>query len=140
MNQTNNNQNLNNQSSDTYFGELQSNTKPPLLISILIKLRPFSMIWVSMVLMYGVICMYTNGLGQDEFYRFIFFLRSPLAVIINCLALFVMLFHCLSWFNLLPNAIFSPSHHNKAKIYLITLGLWLIMIAISACLLWLVLK
>jgi fumarate reductase subunit C len=110
------------------------------ILSILNKLVPFSMIWVSLVLMFGVICMYTNAMGQDEFYRFIFFLQSPLVVTINAIALLLALFHSINWFRLIPNVIFKQSIHKKWQVYLLITGLWGVTVVISCCLLLLIIK
>ena len=71
------NNDLNNNNTGTQSEITSLQTKQPLFLSIIDKLTPFSMIWVSLVLMYGVICMYTNRMGQDEFYRFYLFLTKP---------------------------------------------------------------
>ena len=123
-----------------HFDVFQSETKRPLVITIMQKLIPFAMIWGSLMLMYGIICMYINSMGQDEFYRFIFFLRSPFVVVLNCLALLVAIYHSISWFNLVPKVIFSTKSNKRAQDYLFTAGLWLVTIAISICLVLFVLK
>ncbi|MCX8648782.1 hypothetical protein J3U21_00330 [Gilliamella sp. B2776] len=110
---------------------VQFKIKHPLIIAIMHKLIPFAMLWGSLVLMYGVICMYTNSMGQDEFYRFIFFLRSPFVVVLNCIVLLIAIFHSISWFNLIPKVIFSTRSNKTAQDYLFTAGLWLVTIAIS---------
>ena len=98
------------------------------------------MIWVSLVLMYGVICMYTNKMGQDEFYRFIFFLQSPVVVVLNCIALSLALFHSINWFRLMPKVIFKQNIHKKKQGYLLIIGLWGVTILLSYCLLLLIIK
>ncbi len=123
-----------------HFDAFQSEIKRPLVIAIMQKLIPFAILWGSLILMYGVICMYTNNMGQDEFYRFIFFLRSPFVVVLNCLALLVAICHSISWFNLVPKVIFSTRSNKRAQDYLFTIGLWLVTIAISICLVLFVLK
>ncbi|MBI0027066.1 hypothetical protein H3S88_01240 [Gilliamella sp. B14448G11] len=131
----NNISNISNQSEYSDLPQKQSR-----FCSIINKLIPFAMLWGSLMLMYGVICMYTNGMGQDEFYRFIFFLRSPFVVVLNCLALLVAIFHSISWVNLVPKVIFSTRSNKRAQDYLFTIGLWLVTIAISICLVLFVLK
>ena len=131
-------QSYNNISNQSEYSDLSQ--KQSRFWSIINKLIPFAMLWGSLMLMYGVICMYTNGMGQDEFYRFIFFLRSPFVVVLNCLALLVAIFHSISWFNLAPKVIFSTSSNKRAQDYLFTAGLWLVTIAISICLVLFVLK
>lgn len=123
-----------------HLATYQYEIKFHLVITIMRKLIPFSMIWVSLVLMYGVICMYTNAVGQDEFYRFIFFLRSPFAVVLNCIALLVAIFHSISWFNLAPKVIFLSKSNKTAQDYFLTASLWLVTLAISICLVLFVLK
>ncbi|OCG59162.1 hypothetical protein A9G41_00815 [Gilliamella sp. Nev5-1] len=110
------------------------------ILSILNKLVPFSMIWVSLVLMFGVICMYTNAMGQDEFYRFIFFLRSPFVIVLNSIALLVAIFHSISWFNSIPKTIFLYRTAKKSQAYLIIIGLWIATIFVSAYLLLFILR
>ena len=132
------NNNVSNISNQSEYSDLPQ--KQSRFCSIINKLIPFAMLWGSLMLMYGVICMYTNSMGQDEFYRFIFFLRSPFVVVLNCLALFVAIFHSISWFNLAPKVIFSTNSNKRAQDYLFTAGLWLVTIAISICLVLFVLK
>ena len=114
--------------------------KQRLFLSIIDKLTAFSMIWVSMVLMYGVICMYTNAMGQDEFYRFIFFLQSPLAVIINVIALLLTLFHSINWFRLIAKVVFKQTTHKKGLVYLLIIGLCVVTLLLSYCLLLSIIK
>ena len=114
--------------------------KQRLFLSIIDKLTAFSMIWVSMVLMYGVICMYTNAMGQDEFYRFIFFLQSPLAVIINVIALLLALFHSINWFRLIAKVVFKQTTHKKGQVYLLIIGLCVVTLLLSYCLLLSIIK
>ncbi|OCG47192.1 hypothetical protein A9G34_02305 [Gilliamella sp. Choc4-2] len=112
-------------------------TKMHLFFSIFIKLTPFSMIWVSFVLTYGVICMYTNAAGQDEFYRFIFFLQKPIVIILNSVALLLALAHSLMWFKQMPNLLMFKS---KPQSFLLIASLWLITIMGSAWLIIVVLS
>lgn len=114
--------------------------KQRLFLSIIDKLTAFSMIWVSMVLMYGVICMYTNAMGQDEFYRFIFFLQSPLTVIINVIALLLALFHSINWFRLIAKVVFKQTTHKKGQVYLLIIGLCVVTLLLSYCLLLSIIK
>ncbi|PXZ05464.1 hypothetical protein [Gilliamella apicola] len=114
--------------------------KQRLFLSIIDKLTAFSMIWVSMVLMYGVICMYTNAMGQDEFYRFIFFLQSPLAVIINVIALLLALFHSINWFRLIAKVVFKQTTHKRGQVYLLIIGLCVVTLLLSYCLLLSIIK
>ncbi len=114
--------------------------KQRLFLSIIDKLTAFSMIWVSMVLMYGVICMYTNAMGQDEFYRFIFFLQSPLTVIINVIALLLALFHSINWFRLIAKVVFKQTTHKRRQVYLLIIGLCVVTLLLSYCLLLSIIK
>ena len=114
--------------------------KQRLFLSIIDKLTAFSMIWVSMVLMYGVICMYTNAMGQDEFYRFIFFLQSPLTVIINVIALLLALFHSINWFRLIAKVVFKQTTHKKGQVYLLIISLCVVTLLLSYCLLLSIIK
>lgn len=116
------------------------NSKMFLIFSVISKITPFSMIWVSIILMYGVICMYTNAMGQDEFYRFIFFLQKPLVVVINSIALLLALFHSINWFRLIPKVIFKQDSHKKGKVYLLIIGFWCVTLLLSYYLLLLIIK
>lgn len=92
------------------------------------------MIWFSMLLLYGVTSLHTN-----EFYRFIFFLRSPIVIGINVLTLLAALLHTVTWFNLAPKAANVVVRERKLPgIVAITL-LWSVTIAVSVVLLVLVL-
>lgn len=95
----------------------------------------FFMIWVSIVLMYGVVCAHTNEVGQDEFYRFIFFLQHPVVVVINILALCAALLHTVTWFNLAPKATNIVIAAKKLPALMFVVGLWFITLAVSMYLL-----
>ncbi|MDF7666291.1 hypothetical protein PT273_00210 [Orbaceae bacterium ESL0727] len=58
----------------------------------------FFLIWLSLLLMYSIICAYTNQVGQDEFYRVIFFLQKPWVITLNGVALLMLLLHTAIWF------------------------------------------
>jgi fumarate reductase subunit C len=131
---------MNQQDNNNHLEATQTNVKYPFIITIMHKLIPFSMIWVSLVLMYGVVCMYTNGVGQDEFYRFIFFLRSPFIVGLNCIALFISVFHTIIWFNLFPKMMSSTVFNKKTNTLLVIAGLWAVTLAVSIFLFLFVLK
>lgn len=98
----------------------------------------FFMIWVSMVLMFGVICAHTNELGQDEFFRFIFFLRSPFAIVMNILALLAALLHTITWFNLVPKAVSVVILGQKPPAILLISSMWIMTLLASAGVLWFV--
>ncbi|MWP49641.1 MULTISPECIES: hypothetical protein [unclassified Gilliamella] len=125
---------MNQQDNNNTLEATQTNVKCPFIITIMHKLVPFSMIWVSLVLIYGVVCMYTNAVGQDEFYRFIFFLRNPFVVTLNCIALFISVFHTIVWFNLLPKTISSAMFNKKSNALLVIAGLWVVTFAVSSLL------
>ncbi|MWN89122.1 hypothetical protein GQ597_00085 [Gilliamella sp. Pra-s65] len=131
---------MNQQDNNKHLEATQTNVKCPFIMTIMHKLVPFSMIWISLVLMYGVVCMYTNSVGQDEFYRFIFFLRSPFVVMLNCIALFVSVFHTTTWFNLMTKTIPSALLNKKSNRLLLIVGLWAVMLAVSVFLFLFVLK
>lgn len=87
---------------------------------ILRESTAFFMIWTSLVLMFGVVCSHINEMGQNEFYRFIFFLQHPVVIVINTLALLSALIHSLTWFNLAPkamNIIIAGKKNTKYVIY-----------------------
>ncbi|WP_392551776.1 hypothetical protein RHO14_09885 [Orbus wheelerorum] len=98
----------------------------------------FFMLWISIVLMYGVICAHTNEMGRDEFYRFIFFLQHPVVIVLNVLALMAALRHSIIWFNIVPKATNTRLSGKKLPALLITSGLWLLTIVVSTALLLLV--
>ncbi|MWP47180.1 hypothetical protein [Gilliamella sp. Pas-s27] len=131
---------MNQQNNNNCLDGVQTNIKRPFIIAIMYKLVPFSMIWISLVLMYGVVCMYTNSVGQDEFYRFIFFLRSPFVVMLNCIALFISVFHTITWFNLMTKTIPSALLNKKSNRLLLIVGLWAVMLAVSVFLFLFLLK
>ncbi|MWN31736.1 MULTISPECIES: hypothetical protein [unclassified Gilliamella] len=131
---------MNQQDNNKHLEATQTNVKCSFIMTIMHKLVPFSMIWISLVLMYGVVCMYTNSVGQDEFYRFIFFLRSPFVVMLNCIALFISVFHTITWFNLMTKTIPSALLNKKSNRLLLIVGLWAVMLAVSVFLFLFVLK
>lgn len=99
----------------------------------------FFMLWISIVLMYGVICAQVNEVGRDEFYRFIFFLQNPIVIVINILALIAALIHSFTWFNLAPKATNIIFAGKKLSATPMVIGFWLVTIILSVMLLLLVL-
>lgn len=98
----------------------------------------FFMLWVSIVLMYAVVCSHPNEMGQNEFYRFYYFLQHPVVITINVLALLAALLHTITWFNLAPKAANIVVAGKKTPSILLITGLWIITIGISLVLLLLV--
>ncbi len=74
----------------------------------------FAMLWLSMVLLYGVICAHTNQLGQDEFYRFIFFMRHPVVMGLNCLALLIAVVFSITWCSSISQRFFCQRSLSKS--------------------------
>lgn len=107
---------------------------PAYLFYILREATAFFMIWISAEVMYGVICSHMNEFGQDEFYRFIFFLQNPLVVIVNTLALIAALLHTVTWFNLAPKAINLVIAGQKPPAIIFILALWIITVLLSTIL------
>ncbi|XKM13034.1 hypothetical protein RCS94_08370 [Orbaceae bacterium ac157xtp] len=108
------------------------------LFYLLRESTAFLMLWVSVELMFGVICTYTNQYGQDEFYRFIFFLQNPFVVFINILALISALYHTFTWFCLAPKAMSKSKLTYKIHPVISILIFWLITIILSVGILLLV--
>ncbi|WP_392566501.1 hypothetical protein RHO15_02570 [Utexia brackfieldae] len=84
------------------------------------------MIWFSMLLMYGVVCIMAN-----EFYRFIFLLRNPFIIGFNLLALIAALLHSLMWFNKVPKVMNNMMGQRKLPVYICIAMLWIIAIVVS---------
>ncbi|RKS85242.1 fumarate reductase subunit C [Orbus hercynius] len=98
----------------------------------------FFMLWISIILMFGVICARPNEIGQTEFYRFIFFLQNPIVVVLNSLALLAALYHSIMWFNLFPNVSLLKPTASKQRSILLIISVWLFAIVVSVILLLLV--
>lgn len=118
----------------------QVKTKVSLIFSIISKITPFSTLWISFVLTYGAVCMYTNEVGQDEFYRFIFFLQKPVVVVLNCVALLSALLHSIIWFLKAPKALLLTTDNKQTQAWLLITCLWIITIAVSVLLIKLILR
>lgn len=86
----------------------------------------FSMLWFSMLLVYGV----TSNV-MNEFYHFIFFLRRPLVIFLNSAALFAALIHTTMWFNLVSKAISNKIQFIKLSFGFIVIICWLVAILLS---------
>lgn len=122
-----------------YQAEMPANWSLKLRFYLFYMIREssaFFMIWFSLVLMFGIICSYTNAQGQDEFYRFIFFLRHPLVIVLNSLTLLAALLHTVTWFNLAPKAINVVIAGQKPPARLWICILWGGTLLLSGCLLW----
>lgn len=109
---------------------------PYYIFYIMRESTAFFMLWISIILTFGIICAYPNAQGVNEFYRFIFFLQNPIVVVINILALVAALFHTLTWFNLMPKAVNIVIAAKKPPAALFIIGLWVIMMVVSSVILY----
>lgn len=119
--------------------QLPKDTICSYLSNIAKKANAFFMLWISMVLMYGVVCNYSNEFGQDEFYRFIFFLQHPIVIFLNILSLFFALFHTITYFYCISKTTLLIKNSSKLTRFTLYILLWIVMISVSITLVLMVL-
>ena len=78
--------------------------------------------------------------GPDAYARFQIWLKTPVAVVLNAIALLFVLFHTITWFNLAPSAMPVRIGGKRLPDWMVAAPNYVAWIAISAVIAWLILR
>lgn len=78
--------------------------------------------------------------GPDAYARFQTWLKTPVAVVLNVIALLFVLFHTITWFNLAPRAMPVRVRGKRLPDWMVAAPNYVAWIAISAVIAWLILR
>lgn len=91
----------------------------------------FAMLWLNIILVYSIVCAHTNQLGQDEFYRVIFFMRHPIVIGLTIIAFLSTVIFSVTWCYGLSQTLLVNNHQQKKVTLLITFVLLVVLFVIS---------
>ncbi len=103
-------------------------------------LRELSSVFVAYFVVLTLLQVRALTQGPDAYARFQERLRAPILVVWNALALFFILFHAMTWFNLAPKAMALRVRGKRVPDFLIVLPNYVAWLAISAVVAWLLLR
>ena len=81
----------------------------------------------------------TLNRGPDAYARFQEWLKTPVAIVLNVVALFFVLFHTITWFNLAPKALVIRVRGRRLPDLLIAAPNYVTWLVISAAVAWVLL-
>jgi len=101
-------------------------------------LRELSSVFVAWFVVYLLLLARAVGLGQAEYERFLDLSAQPWMIGLNGLALAFVLYHAITFINLTPQAMVLDLRGRRVPGPLITLGVYVSWLVVSAALAWLV--
>jgi len=75
--------------------------------------------------------------GEDSYYNFIEFLKSPVMMLLSIITLGGLMFHSITWFNLAPKAMVIKLGKYRVPGFLIALSNYIGWVIISVVIVWL---
>lgn len=78
--------------------------------------------------------------GADSYAAFQQWLRNPILIVVNIIALFFVVFHAITWFNLAPKAMAVRLGGKRVPNILVAGPNFVAWVAVSAVLAWLILR
>jgi fumarate reductase subunit C len=103
-------------------------------------LRELSSVFVGLVVVMTLLQLRALRNGPEAYARFQQHLRSPGVVVVSMLSLIFVLFHTVTWFNLAPRAMAVRMHGKRIPEWWIAAPNYVVWIAASGVVSWLVLR
>jgi fumarate reductase subunit C len=103
-------------------------------------LREISSVFVALFVIMTLLQLRALRAGPQAYARYEHWLQSPLAVAVNVISLFFVVFHTVTWFNLAPRAMAIRVRGRRLPEILISAPNYVAWAALSAGVAWLVLK
>jgi len=103
-------------------------------------LRELSSVFVAYFVVLILLQVRALTQGPDAYARFQEWLKAPIFIAANALALLFVLFHALTWFHLAPKAVAVRMRGKRVPDFLIVLPNYIAWLAASAILAWLLLR
>ena len=100
-------------------------------------LRELSSLAVAWFVLYLLVLFRAAGVGATNYDRFLAWSAHPLVIAINVVALFFIVFHAVTWFNLAPQAMVVHVGKKRVPGVLIAASNYAAWIVVSAGLAWL---
>jgi fumarate reductase subunit C len=109
----------------------------PYLRFILRELSSVFVAWFVLVTLLQIRALRRGPAGYEQFQQW---LRSPIVVVVNIVALLFVLFHTATWFNLTPKAMPLRLGGKRIPSLLIVAPSFVVWLAISATVAWILLR
>ena len=103
-------------------------------------LREISSVFVAVFVVITLLQLRSLRAGPEAYMRFQHWLQSPIALAINGISLFFVLFHTITWFNLAPRAMAVRFRGRRVPEILISAPNYAVWALISVGVAWLVLR
>ena len=103
-------------------------------------LRELTSVSVAYFVVLTLLLLFALSRGERRYGEFLEWLRSPLMIALNAIALAFVLFHTITWFNLAPRAVPVWVRGKRLPDLLITAPNYVAWLAISAVVAWVVLR
>jgi len=102
-------------------------------------LRELTSVFVAyfVVLMLSLLRALSNG--PESYQAFLEWLKTPVAILINIIALVFVLFHTITWFNLTPRAMTVRLGSQRLPDWMVALPNYIVWLVISGIVAWLIL-
>jgi fumarate reductase subunit C len=78
--------------------------------------------------------------GPDAYTRFQEWLKTPVAIVLNVIALFFVLFHTITWFNLAPQATPVRVRGKRLPDWMVAAPNYVAWVVVSAVVVWLIVR
>jgi succinate dehydrogenase subunit C len=103
-------------------------------------LREISSVFVAIFVVITLLELRALRAGPEAYARFQHWLQSPVALVLNLVSLFFVIFHTITWFNLAPRAMAVRWRGKRLPEILIAAPNYAVWVVISVGVAWLVLK
>jgi fumarate reductase subunit C len=103
-------------------------------------LRELSSLFVVWFVVFTLVQIRALSQGAEGYQQFLNFARNPAVVAVNLIALFFVVFHAITWFNLAPKAMVVHLRGKRLPSAYIAAPNYIAWIAVSALVAWIILR
>jgi fumarate reductase subunit C len=103
-------------------------------------LRELSSAFVGWTIVFMLMHIHAISQGETAYREFVVWCRHPVVLVLNVVALFFVVFHAATWFNLAPKAMVVKMGGQRVPPVAIIAGNYAMWAAVSALVAWLVLR
>jgi fumarate reductase subunit C len=106
---------------------------------LLFVVRELSSVFVAWFVVFLLALVVAVARGDEAYRRFIEWSANPVVLVVNVVALFFILFHAVTWFNLAPKAMVVNLRGRRVPPILVALAHFGAWVVVSAVVAWIVL-
>jgi fumarate reductase subunit C len=105
---------------------------------LLFVIRELTSVFVAWAVAFTLVAVYAVLSGADAYRRFVDWAASPWLIALNLLALVLVVFHAVTWFNLTPQAVAVRVRGRRLPPAAIAAPLYVVWVLLSAAVVWIV--